>query len=132
MDDLDDGKNLESRPPTVEDLIKLCRSLNNEGAKYLVIGGMAVIQAGFVRATADIDLLDGGVQEIIIEMKVLHDSLEKTIEKGIEQTWKYMDKCHTGEGHLVIFDLRIERTWEEKIFHREKAYKGKKIKVRGM
>ncbi len=57
MDDTDDGKNLESRPPTVEDLVKLCRSLNRAGAKYLVIGGMAVIQAGFVRATADIDLL---------------------------------------------------------------------------
>ena len=57
MDDKDDGKNLESRPPSVEDLVKLCRSLNQTGAKYLVIGGMAVIQAGFVRATADIDLL---------------------------------------------------------------------------
>ena len=57
MDDTDDGKNLESRPPTVEDLVKLCRSLNHSGARYLVIGGMAVIQAGFVRATADIDLL---------------------------------------------------------------------------
>ena len=57
MDDTDDGKNLESRPPTVEDLVKLCRSLNHAGARYLVIGGMAVIQAGFVRATADIDLL---------------------------------------------------------------------------
>lgn len=52
-----DGKEFESRPPTVEDLLKLCRSLNNRGAKYVVIGGMAVIQAGFVRATADIDLL---------------------------------------------------------------------------
>ena len=57
MDDTDDGKNLESRPPTVEDLVKLCRSLNHAGARYLVIGGMAVIQAGFVRATAGIDLL---------------------------------------------------------------------------
>ena len=57
MEDPDDGKNLESRPPTVDDLVRLCRSLNNAGAKYLVIGGMAVIQAGFVRATADIDLL---------------------------------------------------------------------------
>ena len=57
MDDKDDGKELESRPPTVEDLVQLCRSLNREGTKYLIIGGMAVIQAGFVRATADIDLL---------------------------------------------------------------------------
>lgn len=52
-----DEQNLEARPPTVADLVKLCRALNERGAKYVVIGGMAVIQAGFVRATADIDLL---------------------------------------------------------------------------
>lgn len=57
MDDQDDGKNLEARPPTVEDLVNLCSSLNKAAAKYVVIGGMAVIQSGFVRATADIDLL---------------------------------------------------------------------------
>lgn len=57
MDDQNDGKAVESRPPTLEDLVQLCRSLNEQGAKYVVIGGMAVIQAGFVRATADIDLL---------------------------------------------------------------------------
>ena len=36
MDDKDDGKNLESRPPIVEDLVKVCHSLNQAGAKYLV------------------------------------------------------------------------------------------------
>ena len=47
----------ESRPPTVNDLVGLCRRLNEVGAKYIVIGGMAVVQHGFVRATEDIDLL---------------------------------------------------------------------------
>lgn len=47
----------ESRPPTVNDLAGLCRRLNEAGAKYIVIGGMAVVQHGFVRATEDIDLL---------------------------------------------------------------------------
>lgn len=47
----------ESRPPTVNDLVGLCRRLNDAGAKYIVIGGMAVVQHGFVRATEDIDLL---------------------------------------------------------------------------
>jgi len=47
----------ESRPPTVHDLVGLCRTLNAAGAKYIVIGGMAVVQHGFVRATEDIDLL---------------------------------------------------------------------------
>ncbi len=47
----------ESRPPTVTDLVGLCRRLNESGAQYIVIGGMAVVQHGFVRATEDIDLL---------------------------------------------------------------------------
>jgi hypothetical protein len=55
--DEDDGPPLEARPAGVKDLVALCRSLNREGARYVVIGGMAIIQAGFVRATQDIDLL---------------------------------------------------------------------------
>ena len=47
----------ESRPPTVHDLVGLCRKLNEADAKYIVIGGMAVVQHGFVRATEDIDLI---------------------------------------------------------------------------
>ena len=47
----------ESRPPTLDDLLLLCRSLNETGARYLVVGGFAVIQHGFTRATEDIDLL---------------------------------------------------------------------------
>ena len=48
---------LESRPPTLEDLLALCQALNEAGARYILVGGMAVIQHGFVRATEDIDLL---------------------------------------------------------------------------
>lgn len=51
----DDAK--ESRPPTLEDLVQLCSELNNKKAKYIVIGGMAIAQHGFVRATEDVDLL---------------------------------------------------------------------------
>ncbi len=57
MVDPDDGPPLDSRPPLLEDLLKICRALNEAGAKYVVVGGMAVIQAGFVRGTEDIDLL---------------------------------------------------------------------------
>jgi len=53
----DDDEVLESRPPTLTDLLFLCQELNVQGAQYIVIGGMAMIQAGFVRATEDIDLL---------------------------------------------------------------------------
>jgi len=57
MVDPNDGAPLESRPPQLADLISLCRSLNREATRYVVVGGMAMIQAGFVRATEDIDLL---------------------------------------------------------------------------
>lgn len=52
----DAGQNL-TRPPTDEDLAKLASILNGLGAKYIVVGGLAIIAAGFTRATMDIDLL---------------------------------------------------------------------------
>ena len=45
------------RTPEDDDLAKLCASLNAHGARYLVVGGLAMIQQGFLRATEDIDLL---------------------------------------------------------------------------
>ena len=53
----DDDARPDARPAGLPDLVALCRSLNREAARYVVIGGMAIIQAGFVRATEDIDLL---------------------------------------------------------------------------
>jgi len=45
------------RTPEEDDLVRLCAALNGEGARYLVVGGMAMNQHGMLRATADIDLL---------------------------------------------------------------------------
>jgi hypothetical protein len=38
-------------------LLRVCSLLNAEGAKYLVIGGRAVILHGLVRTTEDVDIL---------------------------------------------------------------------------
>ena len=48
---------LESRIPLPDDLVKICRELNAQGAKYMVVGGFAVIQHGYLRNTGDIDVL---------------------------------------------------------------------------
>lgn len=48
---------LSSRPPEQKDLTDLCRILNGLGARYLIIGGFAVIHAGYPRFTADMDLI---------------------------------------------------------------------------
>ncbi|MBF0211574.1 MAG: ATP-binding protein [Desulfamplus sp.] len=72
------------------------------------------------------------VQKEIIELKILHKSLEKTISDGLEQTYQYMDRCGQNQGHLVIFDRSGSKTWDEKIFFKEEIYKDKKITVWGM
>jgi hypothetical protein len=48
---------LGPRPPVEEDLVALCRILNKLGARYLVIDGYALIQAGYPRFTGDLDIL---------------------------------------------------------------------------
>lgn len=53
----DGAEELISRPPQREDVVGLCRELNRLGAKYVVVGGFAVIEAGYARTTGDIDLL---------------------------------------------------------------------------
>lgn len=32
------NETLESRPPTLADLLELCRNLNEKGVKYIVVG----------------------------------------------------------------------------------------------
>jgi hypothetical protein len=74
----------------------------------------------------------GPVQKVVVELKVLHKSLEKTIVQGLEQTRTYMDTCGTKEGHLVIFNRDSKIPWEDKIFHRIETYQGIDISVWGM
>jgi Aminoglycoside-2''-adenylyltransferase len=76
VDDAADGR--YSRAPEVEDLVAVCRALNRVGARYVLIGGFAVILHGFVRATKDIDLLvdssEANVQALKEALAVLPDN----------------------------------------------------------
>jgi Nucleotidyl transferase of unknown function (DUF2204) len=45
------------RAPRRSDLSRLAAELNRLGARYLIVGGFAMIEAGFPRLTSDIDLL---------------------------------------------------------------------------
>ncbi len=80
--DPQDAQPTESRPPTLTDLLLLCRSLNAQGARYLVIGGFAVNQQGFTRATMDIDLLVDGARENQVKVK---KSLEVLPDKAVRE-----------------------------------------------
>ena len=71
-----------SRVPELEDLINLCRDLNNEKVKYMLIGGFAVILHGFVRGTKDIDLLVESSRENIHKLK---KAMSKLPDKAVLQ-----------------------------------------------
>ena len=81
-----DGGQLESREPSVEDLVELCRNLNARRAEYLVIGGFAIRAAGFDRRTMDIDILVApGVdneRRVIDAVSQLADGAAAEIEPG--------------------------------------------------
>jgi hypothetical protein len=74
----------------------------------------------------------GPVQKVVVELKVLHKSLELTLVQGLEQTRGYMDTCGTKEGHLVIFNRDPDVPWEDKIFRRIETYQGVDVTVWGM
>ena len=67
----------------------------------------------------------------VIECKILHKGLERTIRDGLEQTVAYMDRCAADAGHLVIFDRR-DRAWEDKVFHRRESVGAADVHVWGM
>ena len=73
----------------------------------------------------------GGQQRFVIEGKILHGSLDKTLEKGLPQTAGYMGRCAAAEGHLVIFD-RSAKSWKEKVYRRIEEFDGTPIQVWGM
>ncbi|MCY4374287.1 MAG: hypothetical protein OXC31_10985, partial [Spirochaetaceae bacterium] len=54
----------------------------------------------------------------VVECKVRHGDLERTLAEGLEQTRAYMDRCGAEAGHLILFDRSTERSWEEKTFRR--------------
>jgi hypothetical protein len=75
-----------SRAPELQDLVALCRALGEEGVRYLLIGGFAVVLHGFVRTTKDIDLLvdpaDDNVAAIKKALGTLPDDAVSQVEDG--------------------------------------------------
>ncbi len=70
----------------------------------------------------------------VIECKVVGEKkgLESTIGQGLEQTAWYMDRCGGEAGHLVVFDLRLNKSWEERAFRRDPKPGAPPITVWGM
>jgi len=68
VDDRDDAA--YARAPEPEDLVRICRALNDAGARYVLIGGFAVIAHGSSRFTKDIDLLVDDAPDNVSRVKL--------------------------------------------------------------
>lgn len=82
----EEGGGLEPRDPTLEDLAKICHELNARGAKYVVVGGFAIILHGYPRHTGDIDLLVSTSPEneklVIDSVATLPDGAAREVRPG--------------------------------------------------
>ncbi|MEI2782176.1 MAG: ATP-binding protein [Candidatus Competibacter sp.] len=74
----------------------------------------------------------GPVQRAVLELKLLHKSLEATLREGLAQTADYLDRTGAEEGHLLLFDRTPGVLWEQKRFHRTEPYGSHLIQVWGM
>ncbi len=98
-------------------------------------GGRIEREYGLGRGRTDLLILwpqADGVRRFVVECKVLHKGLERTVREGLEQTAGYMDRCAAEAGHLVIFDRDQGRSWEEKVFCRRESAGGVEVTVWGM
>lgn len=73
----------EARPPTIDDVRRICRALDTAGARYLLIGGFAVILHGGERTTKDIDLLVDPSPDNIARLKSALSVLEDNAAREI-------------------------------------------------
>lgn len=57
-------------------------------------------------------------QVTVIELKLLRqkDNPDTLLTKALNQTKDYMEGAGTQDGHLLIFDVRQGRSWEDKIY----------------
>lgn len=122
MDDHDDAA--YARAPEPEDLLRICRALNDAGARYLLIGGFAVVAHGASRFTKDIDLLVDDAPENITRVKqalsILADNAaadvvdtdvrEHTVVRVVDEV--IIDLMGRACG-LTYADVAVDMEWKD-------------------
>ncbi|MEM7403522.1 MAG: hypothetical protein AAF310_05940 [Myxococcota bacterium] len=74
-------------------------------------------------------------QTVVLELKLIHrnDGVDSVKTKGLQQIARYMNRFHTPEGHLLVFDRRAGKSWDEHIWvKRQQATNGQSITVWGL
>jgi hypothetical protein len=95
-----------------------------------ILNGGGSIQREYGLGRGAVDLVVGWKNDrYVIELKLRRD--ERTEAKAIEQVAGYLDTIGVDQGWLVLFDLRKEVSWEDKLFVREVEQAGKVVRIVG-
>ncbi len=108
---------------------------------HRVVNGHGRIEREYALGSRRVDLLviwpaGPGRREsrFVVECKLARDgrALSPVIAGGLEQTAAYMDTSDADAGHLVVFDTRAGRSWEDRIYRAERRWKNTPITVWGV
>lgn len=91
-------------------------------------GGRVEREYGLGRGALDL-MITWKAERHAIEVKPRRDT--ETEAEAIEQVARYLDRSGLEEGWLLMFDLRKELAWADKLFVREVEHAAKKIRVVG-
>ncbi|MDP2350949.1 MAG: ATP-binding protein, partial [Pseudomonadota bacterium] len=73
----------------------------------------------------------GEVQRIVIDLTLQHGGLDAVLDKGLDQTADYADKCRADEAHLVLFNRNPNVSWSDKAWRRTREHRGRIIEAWG-
>ncbi|MBL8616773.1 MAG: ATP-binding protein [Deltaproteobacteria bacterium] len=99
-----------------------------------VVNGGGRVHREFAAGRGAMDLLISyGPDRFAIELKRVRsrDRLETVVERGAAQLGRYLDTVGLDMGWLVVFDVRPDRSWEERLRSRELEVGGKRVVVLG-
>ena len=91
-------------------------------------GGRVEREYGLGRGALDLMIFWKDARHVI-EVKLRRDT--ETEAEALDQIARYLDHTGLAAGSLVMFDLRKELSWADKLFVREIEHRGKTIHLVG-
>ena len=92
-------------------------------------GGQIIREIASGKGRLNLCLIYGN-RKYPIELKIRYG--DKYLEKGLEQTARYMDLHCCNEGWMVVFDRRTTVKWEEKLYFKTETVDGKTVTIVGV
>lgn len=100
-----------------------------------VVNGGGRVHREFAAGRGAMDLLvDYGPDRFALEIKRVRtrDSLDTIVARGVAQLGNYLGTVGLDHGWLLVFDVRPDRSWDDRLWTREETTRdGKRVVVLG-